>query len=101
MFKRSFFKFAYSVEDLRRYYVAQDDLRKHWLSIFADELIEVAKESSTKEILSILKLEFEPAYLEFEKNPASIAKASTLQVREKVYIRTVKRGDTLRMNSHI
>jgi hypothetical protein len=94
MFKRSFFKFAYSVEDLRRYYVTQDDLRKHWLSIFADELIEVAKESSTKEILSILKLEF-------EKNPASIAKASTLQVREKVYIRTVKRGDTLRMNSHI
>jgi hypothetical protein len=96
MFKQSFFKFAYSLEDLGKYYVAQDTLRNHWRSILGDRLVEVdyeslvnMQESSTKEILSKLGLEFEPACLEFEKNPTSSATASTLQVREKMHTRSV------------
>jgi len=98
MFKQSFFKFAYSLDDLGPYYVAQDNLRKHWGSILGDRLIEVdyeslvaAQETSTKDLLSKLGLEFEPACLEFEKNPTSSATASTLQVREKMHTRSVNK----------
>ena len=45
MFKQSFFKFAYSLEDLGKYYVAQDALRNHWRSILGDRLVEVDYES--------------------------------------------------------
>ena len=96
MFKQSFFKFAYSLEDLGRYYVAQDKLRKHWQLILGDQIIEVDYESlvtnqefKTKELLSQIGLEFEPACLEFEKNTASSATASTLQIREKIHTRSV------------
>jgi hypothetical protein len=98
MFKQSFFKFAYSLEDLGQYYVAQDNLRKHWHSVLGDRLVEVdyeslvnMQESSTKEILNKLGLEFEPACLAFEKNPTSSATASTLQVREKMHTRSVNK----------
>lgn len=98
MFKQSFFKFAYSLEDLGRYYVAQDNLRKHWQFVLKDRLIEIDYESlvtnqeaSTKEVLSKLGLKFEQACLDFEKNPASSATASTLQVREKIHTRSVNK----------
>jgi tetratricopeptide (TPR) repeat protein len=98
MFKQSFFKFAYSLEDLGRYYVAQDKLRKHWQSVLGGRLVEVEyeslvsqQESSTKEMLNKLGLSFEPACLEFEKNPASSATASTLQVREKIHTRSLNK----------
>jgi tetratricopeptide (TPR) repeat protein len=98
MFKQSFFKFAYSLEDLGRYYIAQDNLRKHWQSTLGDRLIEVdyeslvmGQESKTKEILSKLGLKFEQACLDFEKNPTSSATASTLQIREKIHTRSINK----------
>ncbi|MBV1908706.1 MAG: sulfotransferase [Kangiellaceae bacterium] len=96
MFKQSFFKFAYSLDNLGRYYVAQDHLRKHWQTILGDRIIELDYESlvadqevNTRTVLEKLGLEFEQSCLEFEKNPASSATASTLQVREKVHTRSV------------
>jgi len=98
MFKQSFFKFAYSLEDLGRYYVAQDKLRKHWQSMLGDRIIEVDYDSlvanqefKTKEMLNQVGVEFEPACLEFEKNTASSATASTLQVREKIHTRSINK----------
>lgn len=98
MFKQSFFKFAYSLDDLGRYYVAQDNLRQHWKSVLGERLIEVDYESlvtkqekSTKEMLDKLGLNFEQACLDFEKNPTSSATASTLQVREKIHTRSVNK----------
>lgn len=98
MFKQSFFKFAYSLEHLGRYYVAQDHLRRHWQSVLGDRLIEVEYESlvtdqegQTRAILDKLGLEFEQSCMNFEKNPASSASASTLQVREKVHTRSINK----------
>ena len=96
MYKQSFFKFAYSLGDLGRYYVAQDRLRRHWQAVLGDRLIEIDyealvtdQEGQTKTILDKLGLEFEQACMNFEQNPASSASASTLQVREKVHTRSV------------
>ncbi|MCF6263740.1 MAG: sulfotransferase [Xanthomonadales bacterium] len=98
MYKQSFFKFAYSLDNLGQYFVAQDRLRRHWQSVLGDRLIEVEYESlvsdqenQTRLLLDKLGLEFEPACLSFEKNPTASASASTLQVREKMHSRSVNK----------
>ena len=98
LFKQSFFKFAYSLDDLGRYYLAQDKLRKHWQSILGDRMIELDyealvsnQETNTKALLMQLGLPFEQACLEFEKNPNASATASTVQVREKMHTRSVNK----------
>ncbi len=96
MYKQSFFKFAYSLENLGRYYVAQDRLRRHWQAVLKGRLLEVDyetlvtdQEGQTRAVLEGLGLEFEEACMNFEQNPTSSASASTLQVREKVHTQSV------------
>lgn len=96
MFKQSFFKFAYSLNDLGQYYVAQNSLRLHWKEVLGKRLIEVEYESlvenlegQTRQILESLGLKFEQNCMEFDKNPNSSASASTVQVREKVHTRSI------------
>jgi len=96
MYKQSFFKFAYNLDDLGRYYVAQDRLRKHWQNVIGDQIINIDyeklvtdQEGQTHYILDKLGLEFEQNCLNFEKNSTASASASTLQVREKVHTRSV------------
>jgi hypothetical protein len=98
MFKQSFFKFAYSLEDLGKYYVAHSKLLNHWRKVIGDRLIEVSyealvnnQESQTRDLLDKLGLEFEMSCMNFEQNKAASATASTLQVREKVHTRSVNK----------
>lgn len=96
MYKQSFFKFAYTLEDLGRYYVASDRLRSHWQDVLKDRLIEVeyeslvaGQEAETRALLDKLGLDFEQACLDFDQNTAPSATASAVQVREKVHSRSV------------
>ena len=98
MYKQSFFKFAYSLEDLGRYYVAQNKLREHWQKVLGDRLIELdyeqlvaQPEAETRRLLNGLGLDFEQACMDFDKNPTASSTASTLQVREKVHTRSVNK----------
>ena len=45
MFKQSFFKYAYTLDSLGKYYVAYDRLRSHWQSVLGDRVIELEYES--------------------------------------------------------
>ncbi|MDP7295823.1 MAG: sulfotransferase [Gammaproteobacteria bacterium] len=96
LYKQSFFKFAYTLENLGKYYLAYDRLRRHWRAVLSDRLIEVDYESlvadqqgQTKMLLDKLGLEFEQACLDFDQNQASSATASAVQVREKMHNRSV------------
>ena len=96
LYKQSFFKFAYTLENLGRYYVAYDRLRSHWRKVLADRLIEVDYESlvadqegQTRTLLDKVGLEFESACLRFDENEASSATASSVQVREKIHSRSI------------
>ena len=96
MYKQSFFRYAYTLEDLGRYYVAYDRLRRHWREVLRDRLIEVEYESlvtdqedQTRTLLDKLGLEFEQACLDFDRNVAPSATASSVQVREKVHTRSI------------
>jgi tetratricopeptide (TPR) repeat protein len=98
MYKQSFFRFAYTLENLGRYYVAHDRLLRHWRKVLGERLIEIDYESlvadqegQTRALLARLGLDFEPACLEFEKNPTASATASSVQVREKIHARSVNR----------
>jgi tetratricopeptide (TPR) repeat protein len=96
MYKQSFFRFAYRLEDIGEYYLAYDRLQKHWGEVLQDRVIEVKyenlvtdPENQTRLLLDKLGLEFEPACLDFHLNQAPSATASAVQVREKAHTRSV------------
>ena len=96
LYKQSYFRFAYTLDDLCRYYLAYDRLSRHWRAVLGDRLIEVEYEGlvadqagETKRLLDRLNLPFEEACLNFERNVAPIATASSAQVREKLHSRSV------------
>lgn len=98
MYKQSFFKFAYTLENLGRYYVAHNRLLRHWRQVLGDRLIEVGyealvadQERQTRRLLTRLGLDFEQACLNFDQNTTAIATASSVQVREKIHTRSVNR----------
>ena len=98
MYKQSFFRFAYNLDDLGQYYVAHDRLLGHWRRVLGSRLVEVRYESlvqhpatEVRRLLERLGLGFEPACLEFERNVAAVATASSAQVRERIHTRSVGR----------
>ena len=98
LYKQSYFRYAYKLEDLGRYYIAHDRLLRHWRTVLGARLIEVSYESLVsgpepriRELLARLGLDFEPACLDIEKNEAASATASAVQVREPIHARSVDR----------
>ena len=98
MYKQSYFRYAYSLDDLGRYYVAYDRLMHHWRSLLGDRLIEVRYEDlvtrtgeEIRRLLERLGLPYEHACLDFAARDWSTRTASAVQVREKVHTRSVDR----------
>jgi tetratricopeptide (TPR) repeat protein len=98
MYKQSFFRYAYSLDDLGPYYVAYNRLYRHWCALLSERLIEVEyeamvsnQEGETRKLLESLGLEFEKACLNFEKNTTASNTASSVQIREKIHTRSVHR----------
>lgn len=101
MYKQVFtfaYKFSYTLEGLGRYYVAYEQLRRHWQNVLGPRFVEVEyeamvadQEAETRSLLARLGLEFEQNCLDFEKNAAPSTTASSVQVREKIHSRSVRR----------
>lgn len=98
MFKQSFFRFAYRLEDIAEYYLAYNRLQAHWNRAIGDRMIEVSyeglvsnTEGQTRKLLDQLGLEFEPACLDFHLNAAPSATASSAQIRERTHTRSVNK----------
>ena len=98
LYKQSFFRFAYDLDDLGAYYMAYDRLVTHWKAVLGERLIELryedlvaSPEAETRRLLERLGLPFEPACLEFDKNTAASNTASTVQIREQIHTRSVER----------
>jgi tetratricopeptide (TPR) repeat protein len=96
MYKQSFFRFAYRLEDIGKYYVAYDRLHKHWREVLKDRVIEIEYEAlvsdleaQTRALLEKLGLDFEQACLDFHLNKTPSATASAAQVRENVHTRSI------------
>ena len=93
MYKQSFFKYAYTLESLGRYYVAYDRLRCHWERVLKDRMIKVDYESlvtdqdgQIRSLLEKLGLGFEQACIDFDQNEAPSDTASAVQVLSLIHI---------------
>lgn len=98
MYKQSYFRFAYTLEDVGRFYVAYDRLMRHWHALLGGRLRDVRYEQlvgdperEIRGLLGYLGLEFEAACLAPEENRTSSRTASKIQVREKIHRRSIDR----------
>ncbi len=101
MYKQVFtwaYKYSYKLDNLARYYIAYERLCRHWQNLLGDRLVEVHyeelvsdQERETRRLLERLGLPFEAACLEFEKNAAPTATASSVQVRQKIHTGSIGR----------
>lgn len=85
-------EFAYSVEDISRYYRTYLDLMEHWDRALPGRVLRVHHEDvvndlegSVRRILDYCGLPFEPGCLEFYRTDRSIRTASSEQVRQPIF----------------
>ena len=81
--------YSYDLLDTGRYYVGFDRLMAHWQQLFPGRILDVQYESlvdeqeqETRRLLEFCGLPWDDACLRFEDNPAPIATASAVQVRQ-------------------
>lgn len=98
MYKQPYFRFAYTLDDVGRFYVAYEGLMRHWCSILGDRIREVQyedlvvdSEHEIRRLLDYIGLEFEAACLAPEENEASSRTASKIQIREGIHRRSIDR----------
>ena len=85
-------EFAYSVEDIARYYRTYLELMRHWDAVLPGRVLRVQHEDlvndlegNVRRILDYCALDFEPACVEFHKTERSVRTASSEQVRQPIY----------------
>jgi tetratricopeptide (TPR) repeat protein len=85
-------EFAYSAQDIARYYRTYLELMEHYdavlpggvLRVLHEDLVEDL-EGNVRRILEFCELPFEPACLEFHRTERSIVTASSEQVRQPIF----------------
>jgi hypothetical protein len=95
MFKVLFdqgYPFSYDLGELAEYYLGYRRLMAHWHAALPGRIIDIAYEdlvadsaAEAPRLLQALGLAWQPACLEFHKNPAPVATASAAQVRRPIY----------------
>jgi len=85
-------EFAYSIEDIGRYYRTYLELMEHWDTALPGRILRVHHEDvvddlerSVRLILDFCELPFEPACVEFHRTERSIRTASSEQVRQPIF----------------
>jgi tetratricopeptide (TPR) repeat protein len=85
-------EFAYSIEDIARYYRTYLDLMRHWDAVLPGRVLRIQHEDlvddlggNVRRLLEYCELEFEPGCLDFHKTERSVRTASSEQVRQPLY----------------
>lgn len=91
-------EFSYDLEELGHYYQCYERLMNHWRESFAAGFLEVDyqdlvrdQEATSRKLIDYLGLEWDPACLAFHQNRRAVKTASSMQVREPIYGRSVDR----------
>lgn len=94
----SYYQYAYDLLDCGRYWLEFDQLVRHWRQHLGERFIEVHYEQvvddldgQARRILDFVGLDWQSACLDFHRNQAPVATASSAQVREPLYRRAVGR----------
>ena len=85
-------EFAYSIDDIARYYCTYLELMRHWDTVLPGRILRVWHEDvvedlegSVRRTLEFCGLPFEPACIEFYKTDRSVRTASSEQVRQPIF----------------
>ena len=85
-------EFAYSIEDIARYYRTYPELMRHWDAVLPAQVLRIQHEDlvddlegNVRRLLEYCELDFEPACLDFHKTERSVRTASSEQVRQPIY----------------
>jgi len=85
-------EFAYSIEDIARYYRTYLDLMRHWDAALPGRILQVRYESvvadlegNVRRLLKFCGLEFEPACVDFHRTQRDVRTASSEQVRLPIF----------------
>jgi hypothetical protein len=85
-------EFAYSIEDIARYYRTYLELMEHWDQALPGSVLRVQHEdvvddleSGVRRILEHCRLQFEPACIEFHKTERAVRTPSSEQVRRPIF----------------
>jgi hypothetical protein len=94
----SYYDYAYDLLDTGRYYVQFDALARHWNEAIPSAYTEVRYEDvvehterEARRLIDFCGLDWDPACLEFERNAAPVATASSVQVRQPIYRTALER----------
>ena len=95
----SYYNYAYSLEDIARYYVMFDGLVQHWRNhLPSDRYTEVHyedlvanQETTSRRLIEHCGLVWEDQCLDFHENATPVATASSVQVRNPIYSSSVGR----------
>jgi tetratricopeptide (TPR) repeat protein len=97
------YPFSYDLEDLSKYYLAHQDLMRHWKTLMPgvihtvryEHLVEDT-ENETRELLKYCQLDWEDDCLRFYDNKVASTTASAAQVRQPVYRSSLDRWQAYR-----
>jgi tetratricopeptide (TPR) repeat protein len=85
-------EFAYSIEDIARYYRTYLELMRHWDAVLPARVLRIQHEDlvddlegNVRRLLEYCELDFESACLDFHKTERSVRTASSEQVRQPIY----------------
>ncbi|MCP5477014.1 MAG: sulfotransferase [Lysobacterales bacterium] len=94
----AYYNYAYDLLDTARYWQAFDGLCRHWSQTLGEAWLEVRYEqvvddleAQARRILAHCGLPWDPTVLEFHRNQAPVATASSVQVRQPLYRSSVAR----------
>lgn len=93
-----YYRYAYDLADIGRYYVCFERLVRHWRRVLGPRFYEIEYEAlvaapldETRRLLEHVGLDWEDACLDFHRSAAPVATASAVQVREPLHGRYVGR----------
>ena len=102
----SYYNYAYDLADCGRYWLGFDALCRHWRATLGEAWLEVHYEDVVEDIeaqarrlLAHCGLDWAPSCIDFHRNTAPVATASSVQVRQPLYRSAIGRwrryGDAL------
>lgn len=91
-------EYSYDLEELGRYYRDYLRLMTHWRDAFAADMFEIHyedlvgdQETTSRKLIDYLGLDWDPVCLDFHESRRAVRTASSMQVREPIYDRSVQR----------
>jgi tetratricopeptide (TPR) repeat protein len=83
---------AYSFDDLAKFYVLYEELMSYWHQIYPNRIYDISyeeltinQEKETRDLLDYCNLDWDQNCLKFHENKRDVNTASALQVRKKMY----------------